>query len=90
MSEIKRKNIRFPSDDNTFIVASFESGHEIDGLSITESASGCSGVFVVNDLFEVEKTCQLKVGSIDPLKAIVRWVTKLDDEVIKVGFELLE
>jgi hypothetical protein len=90
MSDVKRKNIRFHADENTFIIAIVDEGHEVDGLCITESAKGCSGTFVMTDVFEVEKACKLKVGLLDPLKAVVRWVTKLDEEVIKVGFEYLE
>ncbi len=89
MSIDKRKHIRFESDTNTFVGLRIDET-SIGGLCITESHGGCSAVFLNHKLFVAGKTCEIHVGKLSTLNAEIRWVTELDSDVVKVGFEYLE
>lgn len=90
MSDIKRKHIRFNAEANTFVAVKIGENKPIGGLAITESHGGCSAVFLSNDSFSESGICYLKVGEIDPLRAEIRWIMKVDKDLVKVGFQYLE
>ena len=87
--EQKRKHIRFQPDENTFIFVNLDDDIVHGGLCISESHGGCSGVFHLSENFVIGKMCYLKVGKLDSICADIRWITPLDDTVVKVGFEYL-
>lgn len=85
-----RKHIRFEAEENTFILARGESDIVHSGLALSESQGGCSGVFKVNKDFELKKMMLVKVGQLDSIPVEIRWITPLDHEVVKVGFQYLD
>ena len=87
---INRKHIRFEPDQNTLIIASGESELAHTGLCLSESQGGCSGAFLKNSDFELKKMMMLKVGVLEPIPSVVRWIKNADDEIIKVGFQFLD
>ncbi len=88
-STTKRKHIRFNPDEDTFIAVKIEDDTLYTGLCVSESQGGCSGVFMNHVNFISGKMCYLKVGKLDPVSAEIRWVTELDTDVVKVGFQYL-
>lgn len=94
-SQVKRAKIRFSPDDAetsfvSFSLARFE--NEINTLVINESASGACLLLNVQltdekTVLEVGQFILVKVGNLEPVSAIVRWVKKLDDNVLKIGVE---
>lgn len=60
---------------------------EIYGLVINEGYMGCGAVMLKHHALQVATECIIKCGDLDPLKATVRWINELDDDVIKIGFQ---
>ena len=89
MSEKQRNKIRFNADDGALIIVELQNGIKCRGLASSESVSGCGGVFLKTEHLKEQMECQVTVGELSPLKAVVRWIKVLDDEVIRVGFEFL-
>ena len=80
-SEPNRKHIRFNPDlgDVAWIDG------QVPGLIVNESYTGCS-LIVLNTL-KVEKgdQVQVQVGKLNAMKAEVRWVKKVDRDIIRIG-----
>ncbi len=87
--EIKRKFIRFEPDENTYVLLNIQDEEIHSGLCLTESQGGCSAVFKNNPLYRAGEMVMVKVGKLDPTSAEIRWVSELDKDVVKVGFEFL-
>ena len=84
-----RRHIRFEADENTFILLNIDNEVVHSGIGVSESQSGCAGVFRTNNLFVAGKMVYVKVGKLEPVSAEIRWVSELDKDVMKVGFEFL-
>ncbi|MFT6630702.1 MAG: hypothetical protein ACJAS4_000644 [Bacteriovoracaceae bacterium] len=90
--EKKRQFIRFQPDENTYMMVKIEDveGDNIySGLCVSESQGGCSAAFLNNKAFTAGKMCFVKVGKLDAESAEIRWVTELDEDLVKVGFRFL-
>ena len=85
----KRKHIRFKPDERTYILINIVDDEVESGLCVTESQGGCSAVFLNKPCYQAGEMCYLKVGKLDPVAAEIRWVTVLDNDLVKVGFEYL-
>ncbi|MCB0413958.1 MAG: hypothetical protein KDD50_06470 [Bdellovibrionales bacterium] len=91
MSEKKDKRaIRFSPDKNTLVWVSLEedSENKLVGLAINESYKGVSAAFLKNFNLKVGESFLIAVGSLAPVKAELRWIKDLDDDLVRVGFEL--
>ncbi|MCB9094727.1 MAG: hypothetical protein H6621_06630 [Halobacteriovoraceae bacterium] len=92
MSEkIKRKHTRFPSDPNTLVRIKLNDGTEVVGLAFSEAYGGCGGAFIKNpnsSKLQVDDVYEVKVGDIDFLSAKIRWVKLLDENILKIGFQI--
>lgn len=91
--EIKRKNIRFSPDENT--VVWFSKGKsdfkkDFIGLAVSEAHGGAAFVMTKEVTLEKHDPIVIKVGELSELKAEVRWVKKLDEDVYKIGIQYLE
>ena len=86
---VKRKHIRFQPDSDTFMAVRLEDNSLYTGLCVSESQGGSAGVFINHPNFVSGIMCLVKVGKLDPISAQIRWVTELDSDVLKVGFEYL-
>lgn len=63
------------------------------GLVADKSHAGCSLAIVDAEAAQTLKKdmiCRVKAGPLAPLKAVVRWVRKWDEGLLKVGLEFLE
>jgi hypothetical protein len=88
----KRKFIRFQPDDNTYMIVKLDGENDEifhSGLCVSESQGGCSAAFLNNASFTAGKMCFIKVGKLEPESAEIRWVTELDEDLVKVGFKYL-
>ncbi|MCB0421808.1 MAG: hypothetical protein KDD61_12485 [Bdellovibrionales bacterium] len=88
----ERHHLRFHPDPNTLCwidddlhSQSYENG--LVGLTINESASGCSAVFLQNDRIAEGKTYRTVVGRLSEVMATIRWIRPLDDSTVRVGIE---
>lgn len=87
--EDQRKHIRFQPDEDTYIIIKLEDDTIYSGLCIDESQSGSAGVFINHYNFTPGKMCLMKVGKLDAISAEIKWVTELDNDVVKIGFSHL-
>jgi hypothetical protein len=85
----KRRHIRFEPEENTFVFVNIDNENVHGGLCTSESQSGCSGVFRTCGSFVAGKMVYVKVGALDALSAEIKWVSELDKDTLKVGFEYL-
>ena len=93
MADNRRKHIRFTPDDKTYMFFQIEHSdteYTHAGLAVSESQGGASGVFLNNAEIVAGKMCLLKIGKLETMSAEIRRVTELDEDVVKVGFKLLE
>jgi hypothetical protein len=91
----KRSTMRFvpPETETSFIslnLAKFQ--NEMNTLIINESAGGACLILNVQIIdmkatLEVGQLILVKVGDLTPVSASVRWVKRLDCDVMKIGIE---
>lgn len=97
----RRRHMRFPPDDIEIARIQFTDADpdpstfrtDMAGLVI-EEAYGGAGVVALShggpaDIAEGTR-CHVRVGNLGPLKAEVRWVKRLDEDVAKLGIEYLD
>lgn len=63
------------------------------GLVADKSHAGCSLAIVdekASQELKAEMIVRVKAGPLAPLKAVIRWVRKWDEGLLKVGVEFLE
>lgn len=90
-----RAKIRFAPDNNELSFISLSLAHfhkEISSLIVNESSGGAC--LVINrklvpstDALAEGRFIQVKIGKLEPLSAVVRWVKHVDDDFIKIGVE---
>ncbi len=88
----KRSHIRFKADLNTIAQVGFQDKiddfePELLGLVFSEAYNGCGLVMLDHMAVEKGEICIIKCGDIVPTLAKIRWVQRLDGDVIKVGIE---
>ncbi len=96
MSEFdKRKYIRYPAEANELVTIYYsddstqKTGQRV-GLGQNESFKGCCVVFVGKLNFKMGQEVLCKIGLLPKVKAKVAWIKKLEDEITKVGFSMME
>ena len=87
--KVKRQSLRFPPEPNTLLYAQSNKGEISVGLAFSEAHKGCGGIFTTkNNLVEGE-TYEIKIGEIEGVFAVLRWLKVLDTDVVKAGFEFI-
>lgn len=92
-AKIKRNYTRFKADDNTLLTIKLNEIAHLIGLAYSEAYGGFGGVFIKSTLSEtlkINERYKASVGGIDYESVSVKWISVLDDEVIKVGFQILD
>ncbi|HNY49797.1 MAG TPA: hypothetical protein PLV50_08365 [Smithella sp.] len=90
----KRKYIRYPAEVNEFVTISYldesssKTGQRI-GLNQNESFNGCCAVFVGELNFKQGQEVFWESSSLPKVKAKVSWIKKLEDQIYKVGFNII-
>jgi len=91
-----RKHIRFTPDplDTAFIDISKDTNSfhpSINALIVDEAPMGGCGVILKTFPALKQGFClKIKVGKMEPLNGVVRWIRPLDAEFSRVGIEFLE
>ncbi|PKN52716.1 MAG: hypothetical protein CVU55_05665 [Deltaproteobacteria bacterium HGW-Deltaproteobacteria-13] len=91
----KRKYIRYPAEPNEFVTIHYldesdeKTGQRI-GLGQNESFKGCCVVFVGEVSFKKGQEVFCQCGKLPKMKAKVAWIRKLEDQITKVGFSMIE
>ena len=87
----KRRQIRFHPDENALVECRFEDirVHKI-GLLYEESSGGCSGVFLTDREFRVDRLVSIVPGKLARMAAEIKWVREFHPRVVRVGFRYLE
>jgi hypothetical protein len=97
MSNGVRRSLRFPPDEGA--VAWIDpSVHEdkhafkptVAALVIDEALNGCGLITLAQDWLREGAECMVRVGQLAPLRAEIRWVKDLNDDVLKIGVVFLE
>ena len=92
-TKVKRNNIRFSPDENTLITIELEEEKTIVGLAFSEAHGGYAGIFTNNSLVSkltVDQRISVKLGSLENRNSQIKWIKQIDDDVIKIGFEILD
>lgn len=88
---VKTRRLRFFADPNTMAELGFEmpDGRNVMlfGLVLNESQSGCGIVLVTNEKIRKDDPCLCKIGKLAQGRAVVRWVTLLEKNLMKIGIE---
>jgi hypothetical protein len=95
---VARSRIRFTPDGNEFGFLSYNTEKfqkDAAVLVINESIHGSCVVFnrlQIPEGLTIETNLQIlvKIGNLDPVKAIIRWVKLVDKEIVKIGVEYSE
>ena len=90
----KRKNIRFKAEPAQYAQIDIEVGKNfkchIAALIFNESYRGCSLIAMKNEKLKVGTKCRIKLGTLDPIEAELKWTEEIDTEVIRMGFYFAE
>lgn len=91
----KRKYIRYPLEPNELATIYYldettkKTGHRV-GLGQNESFKGCCVVFVGEINFKEGQDVLYECGTLSKVKARVAWIKRMEDQITKVGFSLLD
>lgn len=91
----KRKNIRYPTGMNELVTVYYldekagVTGQRV-GLGQDESFKGYGVVFVGEVTFKVGQEVLCECGTLPKVASRIAWIRRLDDQVTKVGFTLIE
>lgn len=85
----KRKNIRFKPEKSTMVMVK-QADHQIHGLVLSESHGGLSAVFCFPCPFKISLIVEAALGEFDFARYEVVWISKIDEELIKVGLKHLK
>jgi hypothetical protein len=96
MSEYdKRKYIRYPVEPNELATIYYldestkKTGHRV-GLGQNESFKGCCVVFVGEVNFKQGQEVLYECGTLSKVKAKVAWIKRMEDDITKIGFSMIE
>ena len=91
----KRKYIRYPADTDELVTIYYldestkKTGQRM-GLGQNESFKGCCVVFVGEVSFKKGQEVLCESRSLTKVTAKVAWIKKMDDQITKVGFSIIE
>lgn len=86
MKEPKRKSVRFVSDPPITAVVN----SKLPALAFSEAAKGCGLVMIKNHSPRQGEEVKVALANMAAVKGVVRWVTALDENIVKIGIEYLE
>ncbi len=93
-SALKRSPIRFKPDPLTVAYVDFSKTKNFTptntAVVINESYSGCSLVMVYDQPINKGDKIKIKVGQLPEMKASIAWVKVLEENIYKLGVQLLE
>jgi len=92
--KIKRSYIRYEAEKNTIGMVGLQDSPkeflpQYIGLVFSEAYRGCGMVLLYSPEIKTNALCIVQCGVLNPIKARVAWITRLDAGTIKVGFEYL-
>lgn len=92
--KVKRAPIRYKPDPMTIAHIDFENAKEFKpscvGIVINESYSGCSVVISTDIEIKRGDKVKIKIGELSAMKANVAWVKELEENIYKLGIQLLD
>jgi hypothetical protein len=91
----KRKYIRYPLEPNELATIYYldedtkKTGQRV-GLGKDESFKGCCVVFVGEIGLKEGQEVLYECGTLIKVKARVTWIKKMEDQITKIGFSIIE
>ena len=91
----KRKYIRYPVEPNELVTVYYledktqKTGQRV-GLGENESFKGCCAIFVGDVNFKEGQEVLCKIGNLPQAKAKVAWIKKMENQIVKVGFSMID
>lgn len=90
-----RAKIRFKPEKNEICFISFdpyEFKEEVNALILNESAQGAcliinKRIIPPNAVLSPGVPLFLKIGNLDPIESVLRWVTDIDNDLVKIGIQ---
>jgi hypothetical protein len=90
----KRRHIRFRPESGAHAAIDLNTTggfKPVMAALIFQESHGGAGLLVVSELeFQEGQRLRAKVGNLSPMEAIVRWVSRISDDVYKIGIEYTE
>lgn len=90
----KRSHERYEPEPNTTAAIDVSGNTDftpsIVALVMNESFKGCGLILPSTNLLQVGDTVVIKVGSVQPVRAEVKWRTQIDAQAVKVGLMYLD
>lgn len=92
---VKRKHIRFAADVGTLAyILTDTSGKKlskpIPALVVDEAYGGCSLIIVKNPQFHEDAQFKVKVGNLNTMSAVIRWMKNFENKVMMIGVAYLD
>ena len=94
--EVKRKHIRFGTDDPMSIaLIDLDEGSDtfkpkLTALPVSESYGGCGLVLRHTDQIKEGIYLKIKIGEMNPMSARTAWCRPLEANLLMIGIEFLE
>jgi hypothetical protein len=90
-----RKAIRFHPDPLTVGLIDFKIGTKafkptLVGIVINESYTGCAMIVVTDLKLKKDMPITIQVGNLSPMKGKIAWLKTLEENIHKLGIQLLE
>ena len=94
----RRRYLRYPPDPTEIVMVQFSDGDErftpeIAALPSEESRGGLRLVLLNREPVsnvEMDAMCTVKVASLGPQKARIRWIDTDDEEVVRLGVQFVD
>lgn len=89
---VKRRNVRWKGGPKDVALIAFDverTPMRADMIALVSDASynGCGLIAIANEKLTLGAQVCVRVGPLDPLRAVVRWLRPVDGEIVRVGLE---
>lgn len=86
----RRRRFRFKPEADKMALLYLDERRRVAALIDNESYAGCCLVVMAGPPFKVEKIYKIRIADGLEIKAEIRWIKKLDDIALQIGFQFVD
>lgn len=86
----RRRRFRFKPDPGEAAMLYLDEKNRVAALIDNESYTGCCLLIMAGPALKVEKVYKIRIAEGLEIKGEVRWIKKLDDIALQIGFQFVE
>ena len=94
----RRRYLRYPPDPTEIVMVQFSAGDErftpeMAALPSEESRGGLRLVLLNREQIsgiETDALCTVKIASLEPQRAKIRWIDTVDEEIVRLGVQFVD